>query len=165
MQNIPNNQIPVVTLVLENVPSEQGRIRARISRCAKSSKPVFAFVVASALSLGICGAINWDSSKCINYAVAAGITAGLVRGIYDCYINEMERFRSRINVVSSASIAQSANSALVVEGITVFSGSLSAPELNSASREHSPRSSFDLERGPSSNNLSAIMVFSNSNNR
>ena len=74
MQNNPNNQIPVVTLVLENVPSNQRRVINGISRCTKSAMPLLVAIASSALTYGICfGATQRDSSQCTVPAVGAGM--------------------------------------------------------------------------------------------
>ena len=130
MRNNLNNQITVASLVVENVPSELGRVRAGISRCTKSAMPLLVAVASSALAYGICfGATQRDSSQCTGPVVGAGMLMVIVGGL----VNSLRNFNSETNQISIASIAQSANSALVVEGIPFYSGSPSAPELDLAS--------------------------------
>ncbi len=171
MQNHPNNQIPVASLVLENVPSEQGRVGDAISRCVNVAKPAIVVLATTALAFGISVGVTRDPSQCIFPPIVTAIASSAIFATVNSVNASLEAFRSELNPVSSASIAQSANSALVVEGIPVSSVSPSAPELNSASGVHSPRSSLDLERGGvftqnrinpiNQNNANADLVFPN----
>ncbi len=166
MRNNLNNQITVASLVVENVPSELGRVRAGISRCTKSAMPLLVAVASSALAYGICfGATQRDSSQCTGPVVGAGMLMVIVGGL----VNSLRNFNSETNQISIASLVQSTNSALAVDGIPFYGGSPSAPELNSASGAHSPRSSLYLERGGvftqnttnpiNQNNVNADLVF------
>ena len=168
MQNNLNNQNPVASLVLENVPSEQGAMRSRICRIVNFVTPLVVVGFTTALTFGICAGVTRDPSQCTAPAIVAGTLVASVGLILGAVNSTLSNFRYEMNPVSRASIVQSANSALVVEGIPLYSVTPFAPELNSASREHSPRSSFDLERGSTQNttnpinqsNANASLVFS-----
>ena len=58
MQNNPNNQNPVASLVLENVPSERGAMRSRICRIVNFATPLVVVVVTTALTFGICAGVQ-----------------------------------------------------------------------------------------------------------
>ena len=167
MHNNPNNQIPVASLVGENVPAMSERMRNAV----KVGINLAAVGTISALACGVCVGVTRDPSQCIFPPIVTAIASSAIFATVNSVNASLEAFRSELNPVSSASIAQSANSALVVEGIPVSSVSPSAPELNSASGVHSPRSSLDLERGGISmqnttnpinqNNVNADLVFPN----
>lgn len=163
MRNNLNNQYPVASLVLENVPSEQGRVGDAIYRCVNVAKPAIVVLATTALAFGICTGVTRDPSQCIFPPIVTAIASSAILATVNSVNASLEAFRLELNPVSSASIAQSANSGLVEEGIPVSSGSPFAPELNLASGVPSPRSSFDLERGTSGNHVNANLVFSNSN--
>lgn len=149
MQNNPNNQNPVASLVLENVSSEQGAMRSRICRIVNFATPLVVVGFTTALTFGICTGVTRDPSQCTAPAIVAGTfvaTVGLILGAVN---STLSNFRYEMNPVSRASIVQSANSALVVGGIPLYSRSPSVSELNLASGVPSPRSSLDLERGES----------------
>ena len=170
MRNNPNNQNPVASLVEENVPSEQWRVGDAISRCVNVAKPAIVVLASTALAFGISVGVTRDPSQCILPPVVTAIASSAILATVKSVNASLEAFRLELNPVSSASIAQSANSALVVEGIPVSSVLPSAPEFNLASGVPSPRSSLDLEGGAVSrqnstnpinqNNVNADLVFS-----
>lgn len=168
MQNNPNNQNPVASLVLENVPSEQGAMRSRICRIVNFVTPLVVVGFTTALTFGICAGVTRDPSQCVAPPVIAAMVATPVILILSHVNSSLRNWQSGMNPVPSASLVASANPTLV--GIPVFSGSPSVSELNLASGVPSPRSSLDLERGGVSrqnttnpinqSNANASLVFS-----
>ena len=164
MHNNPNNQIPVASLVGENVPAMSERMRNAV----KVGINLAAVGTISALACGVCVGVTRDASQCVAPTLIAAMAATPVILILSHVNSSSRNWQSEMNTVPSASLGASANPTL--EGIPVSSGSPSAPELNSASGVPSPRSSLDLERGGISmqnrinpinqNNVNADLVFS-----
>jgi hypothetical protein len=134
-------------------------------------------VATSALTFGICvGATKGDTSQCVAPPVISAMVATPVIFVLNYVNSSLRIWQSEMNPVPSASLVANVNPTLVasgnppLEGIPVFSGSPSAPELNSASGAPSPRTSLDLERGGVSpqnitnpinqSNVNASLVFS-----
>ena len=163
MQNNPNNQIPVASLVGENVPAMSERMRNAV----KVGINLAAVGTISALACGVCVGVTRDASQCVAPPLIAAMAATPVILILSHVNSSSRNWQSEMNTVPSASLGASANPTL--EGVPLFSGSPSAPELNLASGVPSPRSSLDLERGAVSrqnstnpinqNNVNADLVF------
>jgi hypothetical protein len=140
MQNNPNNQTPVASIVQENVPARSERMRSVLG-----AVQALGFVVStSALTFGICvGATNGNTSQCVASPVIAAMVATPVIFVLNHFNSSLRIWQSEMNPVPSASLVANVNPTLV--GITVSSGFPTAPELNSASGAPSPRASLYLE--------------------
>lgn len=141
-------------IVEEYQPRAQERIRDQIFQVALG---VVAVGAASALSFGICAGVTRDPSQCF---IPAGLTAGMTACSSALFMYFFASFRGQLPLINQVARLESE----IVVGMPFSSVSPSAPELNSASREHSPRSSFGSSQNTTNpinqSNTNASLVFS-----
>ena len=148
------NQRITPVIVEEYQPRAQERIRDQISQVALG---VVAVGATSALSFGICAGVTRDPSQCL---IPAGLIAGMTACSSALFMYFFASFRGQLSLINQVARLESE----IVVGMPFSSVSPSAPELNSASREHSPRSSFGSSQNTTNpinqSNTNASLVFS-----